>query len=351
MLRFIKSLTSPAVKRAVITSGLEVSAALDTLGLSSGTRGLGAIFTLHHVRPRFVRSFHPNDILEITPEFLDEALATLSARGYEFIRLEDVPARLANPDAKRPFACFTLDDGNRNNKTDAAPVFTRHNAPFTVFITKGFIEGTHSLWWETLEALLNKVPAFDFDFGLGTEPVPAATHEQKLAAFGRMTDFVSTSDEARAVTQLDEETRRHSIDPLAITRDLIMRADELRALAENPLVSYGAHTVSHRGLARLPEVDAWREIEQSVQAVEAMTGKRANGFAYTYGDARSVSARERQILRELGIPIGVTTRPGVLTTDMAGDTTALPRISFNGLYQKSRYVRALASGIPFKMLR
>ena len=351
MLRFIKSLTSPAVKRAVITSGLEVSAVLDGLGLSSGTRGLGAIFTLHHVRPRFVRSFHPNDILEITPEFLDEALTTLSACGYEFIRLEDVPARLGNPDTKRPFACFTLDDGNRNNKTDAAPVFTLHNAPFTVFITKGFIEGTHSLWWETLEALLNKVPAFDFDFVLGTEPVPAATHEQKLAAFSRVTDFVSTSDEARSVAQLDEEARRHGIDPLAITRDLTMRADELRALAENPLVSYGAHTVSHRGLARLPEADARREIEQSVQAVEAMTGKRPNGFAYTYGDARSVSARERQILRELNIPIGVTTRPGVLTADMAGDTTALPRISFNGLYQKGRYVRALASGIPFRMAK
>jgi peptidoglycan/xylan/chitin deacetylase (PgdA/CDA1 family) len=350
MLRFIKSLTSPAVKRAVITSGLEVSAVLDTLGLSSRTRGLGAIFTLHHVRPRFIRSFHPNDILEITPEFLDEALTTLAARGYEFIRLEDVPVRLAGKGSKRPFACFTLDDGNRNNKTYAAAVFTRHNAPFTIFITKGFIEGTHSLWWETLEALLNKVPAFDFDFGLGTEPVPAATYEQKLAAFNRITDFVGTSDETRAVAQLDEEARRHGIDPLAITRDLTMRADELRALAENPLVSYGAHTVSHRGLARLPEADARRDIEQSVHAVEAMTGRKANGFAYTYGDARSVSARERQVLREIGLPIGVTTRPGVLTSDMAADTTALPRISLNGLYQKSRYVRALASGIPFRVL-
>jgi peptidoglycan/xylan/chitin deacetylase (PgdA/CDA1 family) len=351
MLRFIKSLTSPAVKRAVITTGLEVSAVLDGLGLSSGTRGLGAIFTLHHVRPRFVRAFHPNDILEITPEFLDEALTTLAARGYEFIRLEDVPTRLAESNPKRPFACFTLDDGNRNNKTDAAAVFTHHNAPFTIFLTKGFIEGTHSLWWETLEALLNEVPAFDFDFGLGTEPVPAATQEQKLAAFGRITDFVSTFDEARAVSQLDEEARRHGIDPLAITRDLTMRVFELRALAENPLVSYGAHTVSHRGLARLPEADARREIEQSVQAVEATTGKRANGFAYTYGDARSVSARERQVLRELRIPIGVTTRPGVITADMAADMTALPRISFNGLYQKGRYVRALASGIPFRVLK
>lgn len=350
MLRFVKSLTSPAVKRAVITSGLEISAALDALGLSSATRGLGAIFTLHHVRPRFVRPFHPNDILEITPEFLGEALKTLSARGYEFIRLEEVPARLAEKHAKRPFACFTLDDGNRNNMVHAAPVFTSHGAPFTIFLTKGFIEGTHSLWWETLEALLNKVPAFEFDFGMGIEQVPAVTHEQKLAAFNRMTAFVGSTDETRAVAQLDDEARRHGVDPLAITRDLTMHADELRALAQNPLVSYGAHTVSHRGLARLPEAEARREIEESVAAVETLGGRKANAFAYTYGDARSVSAREQRILRELGMPIGVTTRPGVLTYDMAADMTALPRISVNGLYQKGRYIRALASGIPFKVL-
>lgn len=350
MLRLIKSLTSPAVKRAVITTGLEVAATLDSLGLSGSTRGRGAIFTLHHVRRPIVRPFHPNDLLEITPEFLENALVTLKRCGYDFIRLEEIADRLASR-STQPFACFTLDDGNRNNKTDAAPVFTRHDAPFTIFITKGFIQGTHSLWWETLEALLNKTPAIDFDFGLGPEPVPTATPTQKLAAFRRITDFVSTTDEALAVEQLDKEAHKHGIQPLAITRELTMRSEELRELAVNPLVSYGAHTVSHRGLARLPESEARREISQSIDAVETMTGKAANAFAYTYGDARSVSLRERQILRDLGMRIGVTTRPGVLTGDMLADLTALPRISFNGLYQKGRYVRALASGIPFKMMR
>ena len=212
MLRLIKSLTSPAVKRAVITTGLEVSAVLDSIGLAGKARGRGAIFTLHHVRRPFHRPFHPNDLLELTPDFLDEALGTLKARGYDFIRLEELPERLAS-NASRPFACFTLDDGNRNNKTDAAPVFSRHGAPFTIFLTKGFIEGTDSLWWETLEALLNKTPAIDFDFGLGVEPVPAATYEQKLSAFQRITDFVSTADETHAVEQLNTEARRLSCAP------------------------------------------------------------------------------------------------------------------------------------------
>ena len=84
--------------------------------------------------------------------------------------------------------------------------------------------------------------------------------------------------------------------------------------------------------------------------MQALSGRTANAFAYTYGDARSVSPRERQILRDLGMHIGVTTRPGVITSDMLADMTALPRISLNGLYQKGRYVRALASGLPFRVM-
>src|SRR5690242_9815299 len=104
MLRLIKSLTSPAVKRTIITTGLEVAAVLDSLGLSGQTRGRGTIFTLHHVRRPFLRPFHPNDILEVTPEFLDEALATLKGRGYDFIRLEEISERLKS-NSTQPFAC------------------------------------------------------------------------------------------------------------------------------------------------------------------------------------------------------------------------------------------------------
>jgi peptidoglycan/xylan/chitin deacetylase (PgdA/CDA1 family) len=347
MISNLRTIAKPALKKAVISAGLEASALMAGLGIAA--RGVGAIFTLHHVRPKSANLFQPNDILEITPDFLEEAILTLKDEGYAFARLEDVPRRLAAGNSQ-PFACFTLDDGYHDNVEFAAPLFSRYQVPFTIFITQGYVEATHTMWWETIDAVLNEVERLEFDFGQGPETMPAMTPAQKLAVFNRIADFVNSSDEREAVAQLDAVALASGVDPLAITRDLAMRADELRVLAENTLVSYGAHTISHRGLARLSDEEATREIVESAEALAAVTGKRPISFAYPYGDGRSVSAREQRILAENGLSIGVTTRPGVLKPGMTSDMTALPRISLNGLYQKARYVRGLASGLPFKVM-
>ena len=338
-----------AAKRAVISSGLEVSSLLASLGLLKHARGQGAIFTLHHVRPKPSAAFRPNDLLEITPEFLDSALETLESAGYEFIPLYELPNRIERP-SSRPFACLTLDDGYRDNAAFAADVFNRHSAPFTIFINSGFVERTHTMWWETLEVLLQRADAIEFDFGKGPEKLAAGTPSQKRAAFERVAAFVNGSDEKQAVAQLDAVARAHGVDPSALVSDLTMDSHDLLALAAKSQVSYGAHTVSHRGIARLPNDEAEAEIAASIAFLGNLTGKPVTTFAYPYGDSRSFAPREQATLKRLGIEVAVTTRPGTITAAHAGEMTALPRISLNGLYQKARYVRALASGIPFKMM-
>jgi peptidoglycan/xylan/chitin deacetylase (PgdA/CDA1 family) len=350
-LKDFTSLAKPLAKQAMITAGLEFSALVSSAGLAAAARGGGAIFTLHHVRPDKNYAFRPNEILAITPEFLETTILTLKQLGYDFIAVEDIPARLSSPAGQRPFVAFTLDDGYRDNRDHAAPIFTRHEVPFTIFITKGFTEATHSMWWETLECLVRDNSQFPFDFGGGAEILRTATGSEKRAAFDRVAAWIRSSDEEMAVASLDRVAEHSGIDPLALTRNLTLRAGELRSFAENPLVRYGAHTISHRALKRLDDRQAREEIQQSADAIAAITGKPARTFAYPYGNARAYSAREAAFLAECSIELAVTTRPGVLTARALTDLYALPRISLNGLYQKARYVKALASGIPFSILK
>ncbi|OCO99841.1 MULTISPECIES: polysaccharide deacetylase family protein [unclassified Ensifer] len=344
----IKSTIRTAVRRAAIAAGLEIANGLNRVGLMAGARGQGAIFTLHHVRPKFARPFDPNAHLEITPDFLDAVLTALKRDGYRFVALEELPDALAAGEG--PLACFTLDDGYRNNLEHALPVFERHAAPFTVFVAGGFVDRTHTLWWETLAELLAEGDELRFDFGVGAETLRARTTSEKQLAFNRVAAVIHSRDEAEAIAVLNAAALECGIDPLAITEQLTLDEAGLRRLAGSPLASLGAHTISHRSVARLGAGEARREIEDSARRVEAITGRRPSTFAYPYGDAPAVSPRDHDIVADLGFTLAVTTRPGTLGAQASG-FHALPRISLNGHFQRARYASALASGIPFRLAR
>ena len=288
------------LKRTMISSGLEAAAILSGAGLMRDVAGLGTIFTLHHVRPALPRRFAPNAHLEISPEFLDRALARLKQDGYEFIALDALPSRAANAAGKPPFVAFTLDDGNRDNLEHALPLFARHNAPFTIFVAQGLSERTHSIWWETLAEMLGRLDRLTFDFGSGGAFLPLGKDSQKHAAFARFAAFVHSHEESEAVSRIDELARRHGLEPLDIVRASIMDRNELRQLVRHPLASLGAHTVSHRALVRLPEAEAAAEMALSADYVADIAGKRPIAIAYPYGTLDAVSPREGRLAAELG---------------------------------------------------
>ncbi len=78
--------------------------------------GVGAIFMLHHVRPPRDGEFQPNRHLEVAPDFLRATLSHLRANDIDIVTLDELHRRLTERDFARRFACFTFDDGYRDNR-------------------------------------------------------------------------------------------------------------------------------------------------------------------------------------------------------------------------------------------
>jgi peptidoglycan/xylan/chitin deacetylase (PgdA/CDA1 family) len=340
----LRSLT----KQAIIKSTLGAIDLLKLGKLFPASGGRGVIFTLHHVRPARAGSFRPNAHLSVTPGFLDQAIFEAKRAGLTPVHLGDLPALLANAEENRKFVCFTLDDGYRNNLEFAAPVFRKHNAPFTVFVTPGFVDRTRTMWWETLETLVRKAGEVGFDFGAGTERLACRSTDSKTTVFERIAAFVQSSDEDSTIAQIDRLALAHGIDPLRIVEDEIMTRAELDLLLIDPLASLGAHTMTHPNLARVCVERLSEEMQRSAEIVSDYAGRKVTTFSYPYGGPCAVSERETKTARELGFEVAVTTQPGVLNSESLDAPTALKRVSLNGYYQKPGYVRALISGLPFR---
>jgi len=162
------------------------------------------------------------------------------------------------------------------------------------------------------------------------------------AIYGYLRSMKSEEQVRRTVRDLCATYR---VDIPEICRELCMDWQEVGELADDPLVTIGAHTVNHMMLKKVANEDTVRaEMEMSRSVLEAALGKRPEHLAYPVGDPTSAGPREFRIAAELGFKTAVTTRPGVLFKAHGEHLTALPRISVNGEYQQQRYLKVLMSG-------
>lgn len=312
--------------------------------------GVGAIFMLHHVRPAREAAFQPNRHLEVTPDFLRATLCHLRSRDIDIVSMDELHERLVQGRFDRRFAAFTLDDGYRDNLEFALPVLREFDAPLAVYVASDFAEGTGRLWWIALEAVIAKADQIDVQIGNAALRLDATSPAAKQAAFDRLHDWLrALPGEHDLKREIEALCAKSGVDIGALCRGLCLSWDEVKRLSADPLVTIGAHTISHCNLAKESEEIAAQEMAVSRVRIEQALERPVLHFAYPYGDRDAAGEREFAFAAAAGFKTAVTTRPGMLFAENAGHMTALPRVSLNGNYQDTRILPVLTSGAATAM--
>jgi len=336
----------PSLKQTIIRGGLEGLYFTGAhVALKPLVGGVGAILTLHHVRPPRSDRFQPNRLLEVTPRFLTRVVNYLRRARVDLVSLDEMHRRLTERDFRRRFVCITFDDGYRDTKEIAYPILKAADVPFAIYVPTSFPDRLGELWWLVLEAAIARNESIGLEIDGRDRNFDCASVADKRALFEDLYWWLRarpTEAEMRGVIR--DLAARYHVEVAAFCEELCMGWPELAALAADPLVTIGAHTVSHSMLAKLQPAAARSEMDMSRSIIEAALSMRPEHLSYPIGDPTSAGPREFAIAAELGFKTAVTTRPGVLFRSHSRHLTALPRISLNGEYQRLRYVRVLLSG-------
>ena len=318
--------------------------------LAPYTQGVGVIFTLHHVRPEPHRpnGFAPNRILEVTPDFLDAVLDQVQESGLDVLSLDEATQRLKEGDDRR-FACFTFDDGYRDNLEYALPLFKRRSLPLTLYVPTDYPDGNGELWWLALEEIIARASEIELCRNGALWRLETSTPQEKTRAFEETYWWLRSLDEASQRRVVRALADRYEVDMAADCSRLVMTWDEIRTMAADPLVTIGAHTKGHFAISKLSDERAHEEMAGSADRIEQELGRRPIHFSFPYGDPGSAGPRDFALAREAGFKTAVTTRKGMLFGDHRRYLTALPRVSLNGEYQSLTYTALYLSGAPFAL--
>ncbi len=315
--------------------------------LAPFARGTGVIFTLHHVREASRRPFSPNRILEVTPDFLDAVIERVRTHDVDIVSIEEAYRRLTTPGEHNRFVVFTFDDGYRDNLEIAHPILKKHEVPFTVYVTSGYVGGGGELWWRALEEVIARQDHIGAVIEGRTRYFDTRTLAEKEAVFREIYWWLRSIDEDVLRAFVRDLAERYRVDMDDMARCALMTWDEIRRLAADPLVTIGAHTANHYALAKLDRDRALSEMRAGAAAIAAELGVMPEHFAYPYGDPASAGSRDFALAAEAGFKTAVTTRKGMLFPEHEEHLMALPRVSLNGDYQAIRYLDLFLSGTPF----
>jgi peptidoglycan/xylan/chitin deacetylase (PgdA/CDA1 family) len=300
-------------------------------------RGAGSIVVAHSVVED--PADYLFDHLRTSAAFLETILRHLRKAGIDIVSLEEAMRRLREDDQRR-FACFTFDDGYKDNLTVALPIFERYEAPFTVYVTTCHIEGTIDNWWSGLAEILRN-------------------HERiKVEELGGHHEIRTLQEKAQLYRQLKQAAENGALSPAGISAFLTaysvnlteivardaLTLDELRELSSSPLVEIGAHTARHPRLSQLSEAEAHTEMAGNKKWLEDLLQHKIRHFAYPYGDPGSCGSREAELAKMIGFDTAVTTRIGNIFAEHCEFPTALPRIRLFSSRENINLVQFQLSG-------
>lgn len=272
---------------------------------------VGYVFMLHRVSDIEPNKLFPNENMKISPAYLDNFIRQTKNR-FNIISISEIEKYLQTPQKKK-FIVFTMDDGYKDNFTEALPVFKKYNVPFTIFAAANFPEKNAVLWWYELEDLLLANDEIILSDGSKYKCVTKAEKEQ---AFLDIRLKILALNQEDLVNELNKMFCDYKIDWSAKCDELCLSWEDLQRLNKEPLVTIAAHTAHHFNLKALKSENAVTdEVQQGLDLFNGKLGMQPDFFAYPFGSDNEVSQREVNVLEKMSFSAAFLAYGGAVKND------------------------------------
>ena len=244
-------------------------------------------------------------------------------RYFNVLPLGELVSRAAVGDIPPKSVAITFDDGYRDNYENAFPVLKDLGLPATIFLVTGVMGSSAPIWHDRAFSVFRRTEV-DSLFFRGTK-YPLVNFEQRQVALENvLTDLRRLSPQER-----DDQLDRLAVD-LRVPEPSYGRKlswPEVREMAENG-ITFGAHTVTHPILTKIPLKDAVREITGSREAIENQLRQSVTLFAYPNGTSDDFNESIEGAVKDAGFLCAVTTIWGA--NNRFSNPYALRRVGFWG---------------------
>ncbi len=278
---------------------------------------------LHHVYDAQQQTFTSLKQHGFASQQLATLLDTIIDDGrFDIVDMDTAYQRLNHPETtQKPFVCFTFDDGYRNNIDIALPVFLERNLPFALFVISDFPDYKGFFWRVALETVLQQRPKT-----LHLQDKTWTVSGDLQQTFNIISDTILAQTATTKAAYIEDLCALAGNSSEYFVAQECASWEQLKIAQATGLVTIGGHTVSHPVLKELSTDQAWQEIMDGKNALEAALDCSVRYFAYPFGGVNHAAEREFSLAEKAGFLMALTTRTGAVWQQPAS-YYAIPRLN------------------------
>ncbi len=329
-------------------NGAGLGLLLRKLGFARG----GGIVMTHCVGHVPETAYLPADMKTSTTK-VEALLRALRRRGIRCVSIRELVAALDRGEGAHDLMAFTMDDGYRDNLTQALPVLRRFGASGTVFVETHVVDTREVSWMHRYFYVVSRRDEAFFANEYARRTAEPAIRDKITAAAAAATSSDRARYDLKRILKYDADLRdrdrvsREILAEIGASDAVIAGAyltwDDVRALDAGG-VEIGAHTLHHEILARLDEAGVRHEIEGSTHALLRHVEGRVESFAYPFGRPWDYTETCFPILRENGYKSSCAAIDG--TNDPGTDRMQLRRLPLNDQIPLSDILAEIDGTLP-----
>lgn len=249
------------------------------------------------------------------------------------VRVLSIPEILSYEGSEDAVA-ITFDDGFCDTYNIALPIIKECCIPATIFLCLGRIENNdEELWTTEILRLLfcteTNIHSISFHF-LGEEiKIPFNSIGDRVKAYELLRHFLMSVDGDTQKSILEDVREKMGISAVGRDEYRLLSSNQILELAQNDLITLGAHTINHQSLGLVEKSVATYEIEHSINMLSELIGYKVDYFAYPFGGLNDYNTSVFQDLGANGIKAAFTT--SAMKVDENNNPYTVPRYSVEDL--------------------
>jgi peptidoglycan/xylan/chitin deacetylase (PgdA/CDA1 family) len=273
------------------------------------------------------------------PADVFEAQVRYLRKNYRIISLDQMILEMSDPVSLEPTVVVTFDDGYRGLYTEAFPILKAYRIPATIFLTVESIETGQVAWYDRVFLALKTLPGDSLDLDLDRPrrfslASPATRMQAAVEIISRLRTFsAARRKECCAVLESRVELPEDEL------QDRMLAWDQIRIMHRGD-VCFGAHTMTHPVVSRLPPDEMKWEILESKRILEEMLDSPVRHFAFPFGKREECGEAAASVLAAGGYESAATTEWGV--NSVGSDRFQLRRVQIGEFGSLSMFAFQLA---------